>query len=501
MHRDCVRQEGLHKLNNLFCKWAAVTRILQGIIFRSRLSVSVLEDSDSVAVKQSPPSVTCKIKLSKFMQTSYIFIFLTLFLLVGLQTSFAAKIVELNIKGPIGPATADYLERGIKSAQDADLIVILIDTPGGLYDSTRNIIQLFLLSDVPIVTYVSPTGARAASAGTYLMYASTLAAMAPGTQMGAASPVSLGTGFSEGEKDEKKNTTMENKVTHDAVATIRSLAQLRGRDLDFAEKAVTEGKSITANEALSKGVVNYIAKNRDDLLSQINGIKVSQNNKTITINTENPDIQVINPDWRTRFLSVITNPTVAYLLLLLGIYGIFFELVNPGYVLPGVVGAVSMLFALYALQLLPINYAGLGLIILGILFVIAEAFTPSFGALGVGGTVSFILGSIMLMNTEHLAFQIAWSAIWAMAVLNILIFVLVLGMLIKSRNQKIRHGLETLVGAKGRALGDINLEGQAVIKGEIWNVHSSSPIAANKSVKVTRALGLLLEVEEDQSVY
>lgn len=205
MHRDCVRQEGLHKLNNLFCKWAAVTRTLQGIIFRSRLSVSVLEDSDSVAVKQFPPSVTCKIKLSKFMQTSYIFIFLTLFLLVGLQTSFAAKIVELNIKGPIGPATADYLERGIKSAQDADLIVILIDTPGGLYDSTRNIIQLFLLSDVPIVTYVSPTGARAASAGTYLMYASTLAAMAPGTQMGAASPVSLGTGFSEGEKDEKKN--------------------------------------------------------------------------------------------------------------------------------------------------------------------------------------------------------------------------------------------------------------------------------------------------------
>ncbi|HAU1481596.1 TPA: nodulation protein NfeD, partial [Legionella pneumophila] len=330
MHRDCVRQEGLHKLNNLFCKWAAVTRGLQGIIFRSRLSVSVLEDSDSVATKQSQLSVTCEMKLSKFMQTSCIFIFLTLFLLVGLQTSFAAKIVELNIKGPIGPATADYLERGIKSAQDADLIVILIDTPGGLYDSTRNIIQLFLLSDVPIVTYVSPTGARAASAGTYLMYASTLAAMAPGTQMGAASPVSLGTGFSEGEKDEKKKSTMENKVTHDAVATIRSLAQLRGRDPDFAEKAVTEGKSITANEALSKGVVNYIAKNRDDLLSQIHGIKVSQNNKTITINTESPDIQVINPDWRTRFLSVITNPTVAYLLLLLGIYGIFFELVNPG---------------------------------------------------------------------------------------------------------------------------------------------------------------------------
>ncbi|CZI38160.1 TPA: nodulation protein NfeD [Legionella pneumophila subsp. pneumophila] len=500
MHRDCVRKEGLHKLNNLFCKFAVLKRVVEGIIFRKRAYVSVQEDWASVATKQFPTVVNCEKKFSKLMKRCSIFILITMFFLIGLQTSFAAKIVELNIKGPIGPATADYLERGIKSAQYADLIVILIDTPGGLYDSTRNIIQLFLLSDVPIVTYVSPTGARAASAGTYLMYASTLAAMAPGTQMGAASPVSLGTGFSEDEKEEKKST-METKVTHDAVATIRSLAQLRGRDPDFAEKAVTEGKSITANEALSKGVVNYIAKNRDDLLSQIHGIKVSQNNKIITINTESPDIQVINPDWRTRFLSVITNPTVAYLLLLLGIYGIFFELVNPGYVLPGVVGAVSMLFALYALQLLPINYAGLGLIILGILFVIAEAFTPSFGALGVGGTVSFILGSIMLMNTEHLVFQIAWSAIWAMAVLNILIFVLVLGMLIKSRNQKIRHGLETLVGAKGRALGDINLEGQAVIKGEIWNVHARSPIAANKSIKVTRASGLLLEVEEDQSVY
>ncbi|HAT1884426.1 TPA: nodulation protein NfeD [Legionella pneumophila] len=501
MHQDGFGQEGQNKHSGLISESGIVRRAQRETDHRDGVYSSANNDSNSIVTKLVATAAMIGKKLNKLIQKSRVFILYTLFFLLGLQASFAAKIVELNIKGPIGPATVDYLERGIKSSQDADLIVILIDTPGGLYDSTRNIIQLFLLSDVPIITYVSPTGARAASAGTYLMYASTLAAMAPGTQMGAASPVSLGTGFSEGEKDEKKKSAMENKVTHDAVATIRSLAQLRGRDPDFAEKAVTEGKSITANEALNKGVINYIAKNRNDLLSQVHGIKVSQNNKTITINTESPDIQVINPDWRTRFLSVITNPTVAYLLLLLGIYGIFFELVNPGYVLPGVVGAVSMLFALYALQLLPINYAGLGLIILGILFVIAEAFTPSFGALGVGGTVSFILGSIMLMNTEHIAFQIAWSAIWAMAVLNILIFVLVLGMLVKSRNQKIRHGLETLVGAKGRALGDINLEGQAVIKGEIWNVHSSSPIAANKSIKVTRASGLLLEVEEDQSVY
>nr|WP_081964930.1 nodulation protein NfeD [Legionella norrlandica] len=424
----------------------------------------------------------------------FIFIFFTQF-----DGAFAAKIVELNIKGAIGPATVDYLERGLKNSQDADLIIVLIDTPGGLYDSTRNIIQLFLLSDVPILTYVSPTGARAASAGTYLMYASTLAAMAPGTQMGAASPVSLGTGFSEGEKDNQNKSTMESKVMHDAVATIRSLAQLRGRDLDFAQKAVIEGRSITADEALKKGVINYIAKNRADLLTQANGAKVNQNNRIITISTRNPKVEVISPDWRTQFLLVITNPTVAYLLLLLGVYGIFFELVNPGYVMPGVIGAVSILFALYALQLLPINYAGLGLIILGILFIIAEAFTPSFGALGVGGTVAFILGSIMLMDTEHVAFQIAWSAIWAMAVVNILIFVLILGMLVKSRGQAVKHGLEILVGAKGRALGEINLHGQAVIKGEIWSVHAKSPIAANKNIKVIQVSGLLLEVEEDKT--
>ncbi|HAT8179771.1 TPA: nodulation protein NfeD [Legionella pneumophila] len=495
MHQDCVRQEGLHKFNSFLSKQNVVGRVQREAECRRGINSGVL------TINQFCTTAGFAKMSNRLIQKTGILLLFTLFLFIGWHVSFAAKIVELNINGPIGPATVDYLERGIKNSQDADLIVILIDTPGGLYDSTRNIVQLFLLSEVPIITYVSPTGARAASAGTYLLYASTLAAMAPGTQMGAASPVSLGTGFSEGEKDKQKKSTMENKITQDAVATIRSLAQLRGRDPDFAEKAVTEGKSITANEALKKGVINYIAKDRDDLLSQVHGIKVSQNNKTITINSESPDIQVINPDWRTRFLSVITNPTVAYLLLLLGIYGIFFELVNPGYVLPGVVGAVSMLFALYALQLLPINYAGLGLIILGILFVIAEAFTPSFGALGIGGTVSFILGSIMLMNTEHIAFQIAWSAIWAMAVLNILIFVLILGMLIKSRNQKIRHGLETLVGAKGRALREINLEGQAVIKGEIWNVHSNSPIAANKSIKVTRASGLLLEVEEDQSVY
>ncbi len=423
---------------------------------------------------------------------------ITLFLnfIFFVPLAHSSKIVELTIKGPIGPATADYINRGISEAQNVDLILIKLDTPGGLDESTRLIVQKFLSSAVPIVTYVSPTGARAASAGTYLLYASTLAAMAPGTQLGAASPVNIGAGFGEG-KDAKQPSTMDKKVKNDAVATIRSLAQLRGRDPVFAQKAVEEATTLTSAEALKNNVINYIAKDDMDLLTQMNGVTVTQNNKQMRIDTSKPEKRMVSPDWRTQFLSVITNPTVAYLLILLGIYGIFFELMNPGFVLPGVVGAVAMIIALYALQLLPINYAGLGLIVLGILFIIAEGFTPSFGALGVGGTVAFILGSIMLMDTDFAAYQIAWSAIWGMAAVNIIIFIALLGMAYRARNQKIQNGLVLLVGAKGRAIGEINLDGQAIIRGEIWQVHAKNPIANDRSVKVLKTKGILLEVEED----
>ncbi|MBL7481629.1 nodulation protein NfeD [Legionella sp. 27fs60] len=419
-----------------------------------------------------------------------------LLIVIGTTKANAAKIIELNIQGPIGPATVDYIDRGINSGQNADLILVIIDTPGGLDDATRLIIQKFLNSKIPIVTYVSPIGARAASAGTYLLYASTVAAMAPGTQLGAASPISLNSGISP-DSNVNQSTTMNKKMTNDAVATIRALAQLRGRDPDFAQNAVINATTLTAIEAHKSGAINYIATDKYNLLAQLNGITVVQNNHKMTLNTDNPQIERINPDWRTRFLSVITNPTVAYLLILLGIYGIFFELLNPGFVLPGVVGAVSMLLALYALQLLPVNYAGLLLIVLGMAFLIAEAFTPSFGVLGVGGTIAFVLGSIMLMNTDYAAFQIAWSTIWAMAFLNVLIFIVLLGMIIKSRRQKVRNGLIMLVGAKGRALGDINPDGQAVIRGEIWSVRAKAPIAANKNIKVILINGLLLEVVED----
>ena len=422
---------------------------------------------------------------------------LFLMMLIYCPLGHTANIVELSIKGPIGPATADYLSRNIDKAQHADLILILIDTPGGLNEAMRVIIQKFLSSKVPIVTYVSPNGARAASAGTYILYASTLAAMAPGTQLGAASPVSISEGFSGSAKAPEKPGVMDKKITNDAVATIRSLAQLRGRDPIFAQKAVLNAATITSSEALKTGVINYIAVNEQDLLAQLNGVVVTQNNQKIVLNTNKPEIKVINPDWRTYFLSIITDPTVAYLLLLLGVYGIFFELVNPGFVLPGVIGAVSMLLALYAFQLLPVNYAGFSLILIGVGFVIAEAFLPSFGSLGVGGTIAFILGSIMLMNTESSSYRIAWSAIGAMAVVNLLFLISILGMALKSRRQKVQNGLAALLGLKGRTLADINPKGQAIIRGEIWSVYSPHFIAADRSIKVIGTSGLVLHVEED----
>ncbi len=420
-------------------------------------------------------------------------------LLASTSISNAAKVIELHIKGAIGPATVDYIERNLDTAQNADLILITLDTPGGLDESTRDIIQKFLSSNIPIVTYVSPNGARAASAGTYLLYASTLAAMAPGTQLGAASPVNMGeTGFGS-EENSNQQTTMKKKITNDAVATIRSLAQLRGRNPDFAQKAVLNAETLTATEALKAHVINYIAVDEKDLLAQMNGVSVIQNNQKIVLNTSNSQIQVIEPDWRTRFLSIITDPTVAYLLLLLGIYGIFFELVNPGHLFPGVIGTISICIALYAFQLLPINYAGFFLIVLGIGFIIAEAFVPAFGTLGGGGTIAFIIGSIMLFDTNNALYHIAWSVIAAMVFVNIFVFVFLLSVVIKARRQRVKHGVAVLVGAKGRTLGAINLEGQAMVRGEIWSVHSKKLIPANSPIIVTATSGLVLEIEEDTS--
>lgn len=423
-------------------------------------------------------------------------------LMVGLwifsSGAMASHVLELSLQGAIGPASADYVVRGIARGQHAELILIQLDTPGGLDKSMREIVQAILTSKRPIVVYVAPNGARAMSAGTYLLYASTVAAMAPGTHMGAASPVSLAAGMDKVEKKSNQKTVLETKASNDAIAYIRMLAQVRGRNVEFAEKAARDAATLTASEALEAGVINLVAKNRDDLLKQLDGLTVNQDSRPIKLEIPNVQVERLQPDWRMRLLWVITDPTIAYMLLLLGVYGIFFELVNPGFIAPGVIGGVSILVALYALQLLPVNYAGLALIFLGVMFVIAEVYVQGFGALGLGGTVAFVIGSILLIDTGHEAFQIALPSIFAMALVNVLFFGLLLSMVIRARRKPVLHGVEILIGAHGKTVGPVNPQGQAVINGEIWSVSSSHRIEDRRLIEVVGVNGLILVVREIQ---
>lgn len=416
------------------------------------------------------------------------------FILVFTAPVNAARIMHLQVEGGIGPATADFLIRHIEHAQDYDLILITLNTPGGLDKSTRMIVQAILSAPIPVITYVSPNGARAASAGTILLYASTIAAMAPSTHLGAASPVSIMSGDLGKDEKDKQASTMDKKVTNDALAYLRSLAQLRNRNVEFSEKAITEAATLTAPEALTAGVINLIAKDVDDLLVQINGMTVMQNGKAIKINTSQNQIVNVAPDWRMQLLLIIADPTVAYLILLLGVYGLFFEFVSPGYIVPGVIGGIAILIALYALQLLPINYAGLALIFLGLAFIVAEAFTPSFGALGIGGTVAFVFGSIFLMDTEQEGFQVARSAILAMGIVNLALFLTIVSMAVQARKREPVNGLAHLIGETGVVLNEGSQGAQAKVRGEIWAIHAQEPLSAGDLIEVIRVNGLMLEV-------
>ena len=397
----------------------------------------------------------------------------------------AAPVVLVPLEGAIGPASAHFAKRGIERAakEGAELVILQVDTPGGLDTSMREVIKAILASPVPVAVFVAPSGARAASAGTFILYAAHVAAMAPGTNLGAASPVSIGGGGSQ--KDGKKEEdTMTRKVTNDAVAYIRGLAQLRHRNADWAEKAVREGASLPAQEALKLKVIDHIAADVPALLARLG--------------KPNAEVKALEVDWRTRVLAVITNPTVAYLLILVGVYALIFEFMSPGMILPGVVGAIALLLALYALHLLPVNYAGLALMLLGIAFMVAEVFLPSFGAIGVGGIVAYVLGSLLLIeDTELPGFEIPYALIAGVTAASAGFLILVVGMLVRSRRRAVVSGREQMLGATGVALGDFDLEGWARVHGEQWKVRSSRPVRRGDKLRVTGMQGLVLTVEPE----
>jgi membrane-bound serine protease (ClpP class) len=410
-------------------------------------------------------------------------------------------VVALNVTGVIGPASAEYIQRGLaRAAKDgAQAVVLTLDTPGGLDTSMRRIVQDVLASHVPVVTYVAPSGARAASAGTFILYASHVAAMAPGTNVGAASPVAIGftppaTPTDASGKKAATPDTHERKAMQDAAAYIRSLAQLRGRNAEWAEKAVTEAASLSASEAKEQRVIDLVAVDAKDLLAHLDGRTITTAGGERVLHVAGAATVAFEPDWHFRVLAIITDPSVAMILMLLGVYGLIFELGNPGLVFPGVMGAVSLLLGLYALHLLPVNYAGLALMALGIAFMIAEVFVPAYGSLGIGGIVAFVVGALMLIDTDIPGFGVPWTLIGALAILTAAFVVVVVRMAVRARRRPIVSGVESLVGADGEMLDDATDTGWANIRGETWQVRTAARVARGPKVRVVAGDGERLRV-------
>lgn len=423
-----------------------------------------------------------------------------------------APITVLTIDGPIGPANADYVVRGIEYAAShgSQLVVIQIDTPGGLDQSMRSVIKAILASPVPVAAFVAPSGARAASAGTYILYASHIAAMAPGTNLGAATPVQIGapgTG-SEPDKpaprnnDEKRGvapdlakppaSAMERKALNDAAAYLRGLAQLRGRNADWADRAVREGVSLSAEDALALHVIDTIAPDIPALARVLEGATVRVLGRELILHTAAAPRISLQPDARSRLLTVITNPSVALILMSIGIYGLMFEFMNPGAFAPGVIGAICLLLAMYGLQLLPVNYAGLALILLGISFMIAEAFLPTFGVVGLGGVAAFVAGALILIDTDLPGYGLPVGLVASVGVASAVLMVGTVGMALRARRRAAVG--DNLVGGSAEMLDDAVREGWANAGGETWRTVSPVPLAKGQTVRIIGRKGPVLEV-------
>jgi membrane-bound serine protease (ClpP class) len=421
------------------------------------------------------------------------------------------RALVLEIDGVIGPPLADYIGRELRAARpdEVGIVVLRMNTPGGLDASMRQIVSAILASPVPVVaTYVAPNGARAASAGTYIAYASAIAAMAPGTNIGAATPIQLAghpmappdqaRQKEKADKTEKAGEPADaetRKLVNDAIAYIRGLAALNGRNADWAADAVRSAASVTAAEALSLHVIDVIADDVTDLLRKIDGRTVNVAGKPQQLATAGLDVVTVPPDWRTELLGLVTNPNVAFILMLIGIYGLILEFFNPGAVAPGLIGAISLLVALYALALLPINYAGAALVLLGVALMVAEAHIGAFGALGVGGIAAFVIGALLMFPAQVPGLTLSGGVIAGAAIGSAALLMVVLAALLRSRKAPVVTGSEALIGAEGETVAWQGSGGRVRVKGEIWLARSDAPLAAGDHVKVVDRDGLVLRVE------
>ncbi|AEY01014.1 membrane-bound serine protease (ClpP class)-like protein [Oceanimonas sp. GK1] len=423
---------------------------------------------------------------------------------------------QIDIKGAIGPGISDYLVTELNQAQSEQpaLVLLTMDTPGGLYSATRDIISAMLESSVPVVVYVSPGGARAASAGTYILYASHVAAMAPGTHLGAATPVQMmptGTPApGDTDQDEQQDNgpsspgggAMERKSLNDAIAYLRSLAQLRGRNVEWAEQAVRDAATLTATEALEQNVIDLVAGDIPELLQQLDGRRIPLHNGSVTLATAGLLAEPRQPDWRQQFIIIISNPNIAYLLMLVGVYGLLLEFYSPGFGVSGVIGAICLLLAMLSLQMLPFNTVGLGLLALGLALMVAEGLSPSFGILGGGGLVAFVLGSVLLFDTPDAAFRVAWPFIAAFTVFSLSLILVVVRLIVKQRRAAPVSGADAMVGEQGITLTALDPDGTVLVQGERWQAHSHTAVAAQRPVIVVAVRDLVLDVEptkEDQA--